>query len=281
MPAYGPFMMVRFCAAIGIGGIAPSAAAYLCEITPLSSRARAIAFFCTLGISGGIFAGACAIALIPMSGQQIVTENKQHFSAWHRYLLLVSIIPICSTILLCWLPESPRFLLANGNEVEALATYQVKLVLKLFVSLMFWLIEQWTHNTIQRIECKLFIPFRFRHVETFFWFQQIYKTNRSRGGYALTELELPGVRTRRVSTPSSVLASMLNNVYACCGTFVQLYNGKYSRTTYILMSCWFASVFVFHGLTIYISEYSKAVEANFYNRLTVSFSSKNKIEISK
>lgn len=40
MPAYGPFMMVRFCAAIGIGGCMPAAASYLCEITPLSSRAR-------------------------------------------------------------------------------------------------------------------------------------------------------------------------------------------------------------------------------------------------
>lgn len=40
MPAYGPFMMVRFCAAIGIGGCMPVAACYLCEITPLSSRAR-------------------------------------------------------------------------------------------------------------------------------------------------------------------------------------------------------------------------------------------------
>lgn len=40
MPAYGPFMMVRFCAAIGIGGCMPLAASYLCEITPLSSRAR-------------------------------------------------------------------------------------------------------------------------------------------------------------------------------------------------------------------------------------------------
>lgn len=127
MPAYGPFMMVRFCAAIGIGGAMPAAASYLCEITPLSSRARVIAFLCTLGISGGIFAGACAIMLIPLNGQQIVTENRQHFSAWHRYLLLVSIIPICSTILLCWLPESPRYLLASGSEVEALATYQVKL----------------------------------------------------------------------------------------------------------------------------------------------------------
>lgn len=100
--------------------------------------------------------------------------------------------------------------------------------------------------------------------------QQIYKTNRSRGGYALTELELPPIRARRVSTPSSVFASILNNIYACSSTFVQLYNEKYSRTTYMLMATWFASVFVFHGLTIYISEYSKEVEVNYYNRLTVS-----------
>lgn len=101
-------------------------------------------------------------------------------------------------------------------------------------------------------------------------YQQIFKNNRSGGGYALTELELPGVRTRRVSTPSSVLAAMVHNVYACCSTFVQLYNEKYSRTTYLLMATWFAAVFVFHGLTIYISEYSKAIETNYYNRVTVS-----------
>lgn len=86
---------------------------------------RVIAFLCTLGISGGIFAGACAMALLPLTGEQIVIENKQHFSAWHRYLLLISIVPITSTILLFWLPESPRFLLSQRNEVEALATYQV------------------------------------------------------------------------------------------------------------------------------------------------------------
>lgn len=66
------------------------------------------------------------MSLIPLTGEQIVIENKQHFSAWHRYLLLISIVQIISTILIsCFLFESPRFLLANGNEVEALATYQV------------------------------------------------------------------------------------------------------------------------------------------------------------
>lgn len=223
MPTYGPFMMARFCAAIGIGGTFPSAASYLCEITPLSSRARVIAFLSTLGVCGGIFAGAVAMSVIPATGQMIVVENREHFSAWHRYLLLMTIIPIISTISMCWLPESPRFLLANGNEVEALATYQ-----------------------------------------------QIYKTNRSRGGYALTELELPGVRGRRLSTPSSVLASMIHNLSACCNTFVQLYNEKYGRTTLLLMGSWMASAFVFHGLTTYISDYSQAVEKGYYNRLTVN-----------
>lgn len=118
-------MMARFCAAIGIGGAFPSASSYLCEVTPLSCRARVIALLGTLGIAGGIFAGAVAMAVVPSTGQMIVIENKEHFSAWHRYLLLMTIIPIISTILLFWLPESPRYLLASGNEVEALATYQV------------------------------------------------------------------------------------------------------------------------------------------------------------
>lgn len=103
-------------------------------------------------------------------------------------------------------------------------------------------------------------------------YQQIFKTNRAGGGYALTELELPGVRTRRPSTPSSIIAAIVHNIYACCGTFVQLYNEKYCRTTYLLMASWFAAVFVFHGLTIYISEYSKAIQMNYYNRNTVSIS---------
>ena len=125
MPTYGPFMMARFCSAVGIGGAFPSGVCYLCEMTPLSCRSRVIAFLGTLTIASGIFAGATAISVIPLTGQMVVTESKEHFSAWHRYLLLMTIVPIIGTILLCWLPESPRYLLASGNEVEALSTYQV------------------------------------------------------------------------------------------------------------------------------------------------------------
>lgn len=106
---------------------------YLCEITPLSGRSRVMAFLGTLGIAGGIFAGAVAISVVPTTGQMVIVENKEHFSAWHRYLLLMTIIPIISTIAICWLPESPRFLLTSGKEVEALTTYQVNLTLSIFL----------------------------------------------------------------------------------------------------------------------------------------------------
>lgn len=113
MPTYGPFMLARFIAAIGIGGAFPCSCSYLCEVTPLSGRARVIAFLCTIGVSGGIFAGAVAMALIPANGQAVVAENKQHLSAWHRYLLLMTTVQIIGTILIFWLPESPRYLLGN------------------------------------------------------------------------------------------------------------------------------------------------------------------------
>lgn len=73
-----------------------------------------------------------------------------------------------------------------------------------------------------------------------------------------------------MSASSSVIASMIKNVNACCSTFVQLFNEKYGRTSLFLMAIWMTSAFVFHGLTIYISEYSKAIEQSYYNQLTVN-----------
>lgn len=115
MPTYGPFMLARFIAAVGIGGAFPCASSYLCEVTPLSGRARVMAFLGTFGVAGGIFAGAVAMAIIPATGQAVIAENRQHFSAWHRYLLLMTIVQIIATILITWLPESPRHLLGKSK----------------------------------------------------------------------------------------------------------------------------------------------------------------------
>lgn len=124
MPTYGPFMMARFCGAVGSGGILPSAICYIFEIIKVKIRLRLLGIVISLGLFGGLFAGGIAKLSIPWSGQQVVIESTEHFSEWHRYLLFASIPFFISIFGLFYLTESPRFLLDNDREVEALQVYQ-------------------------------------------------------------------------------------------------------------------------------------------------------------
>ncbi|XP_053696577.1 synaptic vesicle glycoprotein 2C-like [Sabethes cyaneus] len=222
MPTYGPFMMARFCAAVGIGGALPTASVYLCELTPVNFRARILGLLGAFGVAGGLVAGAIATITVPATGQKVMLENKEHFSAWHRYLLLSSLPTFASILGLFWLPESPRYLLENSREVEALTIYQ-----------------------------------------------KIYQSNRTRGGYALTELELPGTRTHR-NLPTSVLQEMATSIALFFGSFAQLFNKLNLKQTLLLFAAWTTTIFVYHGLTIYIAEYSKSTESENYYRNTIN-----------
>jgi VNT family MFS transporter (synaptic vesicle glycoprotein 2) len=55
----------------------------------------------------------------------VVIENKEHFSAWHQVLLVCSLPSLAAIIGFVFLPESPRYLLEAGREVEAMMVYQV------------------------------------------------------------------------------------------------------------------------------------------------------------
>ncbi|XP_055387047.1 synaptic vesicle glycoprotein 2A-like [Condylostylus longicornis] len=222
MPTYGPFMMARFCAAAGVGGTLPAGASYLCEISPNNARSRVISLFSTLGVAGAIFAGGVAITMVPQTGQTVMDENKEHFSVWHSYLLVVTLPTFGSIFGLFWLPESPRWLLDSGREVEALSIYQ-----------------------------------------------KIFRTNRTRGGYTLTELELPGTRYQRHRVTTSVLAGMIQGVRLFFSSFFQLFTKSYARRTILMLGAWASTVFVFHGLTIFIAEHSRTIElANFKQQTT-------------
>lgn len=236
-------MTFRFCAACGVVGAVSAGSCYIAELSPPSVRARFLGIFGVFGIAGGLLAGYLAVLVLPSTGQEIMIENKEHFSAWHRYLLLGSLPTIFSLFGLFWLSESPRWLLENGREVEALGVYQ-----------------------------------------------NIYKTNRTnRGGYTLTELELPGSRFRHISPPS-VLADMaiscslvsflfvfqkdhllmLSILFQFFGSFTHLFRRSYIKTTILLLAAWACTIFVFTGLTIFTSKHSKETSAGYYFRNTVS-----------
>lgn len=63
--------------------------------------------------------------------------------------------------------------------------------------------------------------------------QKIYRNNRTRGGYSLTELELPGAR-QRTQAPASVLAGMAHTM-----NLVRfLYNFLYDFTYFEILVLW-------------------------------------------
>lgn len=72
------------------------------------------------------------------TGSDVVTESNEHFSAWHRFLLLGALPSLAAAAVgFATLPESPRYLLAVGRDAEAIRVYQVNktLITSYFISL--------------------------------------------------------------------------------------------------------------------------------------------------
>lgn len=69
------------------------------------------------------------------TGSDVVTESNEHFSAWHRFLLLGALPSLAAAAVgFATLPESPRFLLAVGRDAEAIRVYQVNKTLVTYTS---------------------------------------------------------------------------------------------------------------------------------------------------
>ncbi|XP_034838394.1 synaptic vesicle glycoprotein 2C-like [Maniola hyperantus] len=124
MPTYGTFMMARFCSAIGSGGIISTGFTYAAEVAARPYRTALLATLPASMGAGILLSAGLAQAILPSTGPEALIENKEHFSAWHRYLLLCTLPIIASLISLIWTPESPRYLLDVGREVDAMMVYQ-------------------------------------------------------------------------------------------------------------------------------------------------------------
>nr|CAD7405370.1 unnamed protein product [Timema poppensis] len=124
MPTFGTFMTARFCSGIGIGGAFPIVLAYFAEFLCKSDRARYLSLLLMFWALGGVFVALVGWAIIPSTGAEVVQESKEHFSAWHQFLLVCSLPSLVAVIGLVFLPESPRYLLEAGREVEAMMVYQ-------------------------------------------------------------------------------------------------------------------------------------------------------------
>jgi len=110
------FLIARFIGGLGIGASSMVCPVYIAELAPAARRGRLGSLF-QLGIVLGIFLTLFVNALIQGAGDEV--WNTQ--SGW-RWMLGAEILPSLVFLgLLVFAPESPRWLLAAGREVEARA----------------------------------------------------------------------------------------------------------------------------------------------------------------
>ncbi|RXG58607.1 Synaptic vesicle glycoprotein 2C [Armadillidium vulgare] len=124
MPTYGIFMTTRLCSGIGVGGGIPIVFAYYCEFIARTDRGRHLSWLLIFWAIGGVFTALMAWAIIPRTGITVVLDEQHHFSSWRLFLVVCSLPSFAAVIGLYFMPESPRFLLEKGRDVEAMMVYK-------------------------------------------------------------------------------------------------------------------------------------------------------------
>ncbi|KAI8899270.1 general substrate transporter [Globomyces pollinis-pini] len=121
------FYSGRFVGGVGIGMASMCVPLYISETAPTSIRGRLITIqqlMITLGILIASIVNAIIISLVePVTGflpQELVNGSKGF--EW-RYALAVQMIPaLCLIVVMIFMPESPRWLIMNNLQHEALKT---------------------------------------------------------------------------------------------------------------------------------------------------------------
>lgn len=108
-PGFLTFLLFRFLQGVGLGGETPVAATYVNEISPSRVRGRLVNSLQLIFGLGLISAAAISARIIPQYG-------------WHAMFLIGALPLLLSLVIRRLLPESPRWLVAQGRTAEALAT---------------------------------------------------------------------------------------------------------------------------------------------------------------
>ncbi|XP_014669036.1 PREDICTED: synaptic vesicle glycoprotein 2C-like [Priapulus caudatus] len=112
-------LVLRFLSGIGVGGNIPIAWAYFVEFQPRQKRGRMLSLMAGFWMIGNVLVALLAWAIIPHT--DMGHFNAYTYSSWRVFILVCTVPPITSAVLLIFLPESPKWLLENGKEEQCLA----------------------------------------------------------------------------------------------------------------------------------------------------------------
>jgi putative MFS transporter len=111
MPSYLWNLLMCFMMGLGVGGMLPIANALMADTIPARHRGWLMVLIGGSGAAAYVLTGWLASALVPQ------------FS-WRILWLIGAPTGLLLVLLNRWIPESPRFLLANGREAEARAVME-------------------------------------------------------------------------------------------------------------------------------------------------------------
>ncbi|SOD60379.1 MFS transporter, AAHS family, benzoate transport protein [Streptomyces zhaozhouensis] len=106
---YEQFAVLRFCAALGMGGVLPGAITMVTDYTPAARRGRITA------LCGGCFTFGFVVAAV---ASRLVVPNH----GWRPLFLVSYSALLLAVVIAVVIPETPQYLAARGRLSEAAAT---------------------------------------------------------------------------------------------------------------------------------------------------------------
>ncbi|XP_030745982.1 synaptic vesicle glycoprotein 2B isoform X2 [Sitophilus oryzae] len=120
--SYEWFMLFRFLNGAALGGSGPTVWSYFAEFQPKSKRGSMLSFMAAFWTVGNLFVAGLAWLIIPA---EIGFRTASFvYNSWRIFLVVMALPSMLVAILLCFLPESPKYLLTRGKSDEAIAIFR-------------------------------------------------------------------------------------------------------------------------------------------------------------
>jgi len=107
-----------------VGGSIPLVWSYFAEFQCKERRGRMLSALATFWMIGNITVAGIAWAIIPLDEIGLNPEEGFKFNSWRIFVAVCGIPAFLVTIALAFLPESPKYLISKGKEVEALKVFR-------------------------------------------------------------------------------------------------------------------------------------------------------------
>lgn len=121
--SYWLFLTLRIISGFGVGGNVPVIWAYYAEFQPRMYRGRMLSLLATFWMSGNLLVALLAWAVIPQTQLDLFGPSFS-YTSWRIFVALATVPAFSAIFLVSFLPESPKYLLDCGKDVQCMVILQ-------------------------------------------------------------------------------------------------------------------------------------------------------------